>query len=108
MDNVLKVFEMIEKEIKGITRKVKDRISTLFPESTLKEKDERNSNDYVQKQREVAAVLQRILDEPSAEGLEINLKQLKDIIDVVPETSEFKIKRFNEINEQNQVRQTKN
>ena len=62
----------------------------------------------MQKQNEIRAVLKGILDNPTAEGLEINLQQLKDIIDVAPDTLEFRIKRIeDQLNEQNQVRQRK-
>ena len=51
--------------------------------------------DYIQKQKQLGEILSIILENPSAEVLEENLWKLRNLIEVVPDSLEFRIKIIN-------------
>ena len=51
--------------------------------------------DYIQKQKQLGDILSIILENPSAEVLEENLWKLRNLIEVVPDSLEFRIKIIN-------------
>ena len=48
--------------------------------------------DYIQKQKQLGDILSIILENSSAEALEENLWKLRNLIEVVPDSLEFRIK----------------
>ena len=51
--------------------------------------------DYIQKQKQLGDILSIILENPSAEVLEENLWKIRNMIEVVPDSLEFRIKIIN-------------
>ena len=51
--------------------------------------------DYIQKHKQLGEILSTILENPSAEVLEENLWKLRNLIEVDPDSLEFRIKIIN-------------